>query len=106
MFTAAKDALSSQAARQYVNGLIKRYGEVVDLKINSKAKSVDIVCALKGEHEPVSVRVESYRIESEGPRRFVHIGTCTASRPWLQALLEDHARGRRLELPSWAAAAL
>jgi hypothetical protein len=106
MFTAAKDALSSQAARQYVNGLIKRYGEVLELKINSKAKSVDIVCALTGEREPVALRIENYRIESDGPKRFVQIGDCTCSRPWLQNLLEDQARGRRFELPPWAAAAL
>lgn len=106
MFTAAKDALSSQAARQYVNGLIKRYGEVVELKIDSRAKSVDIVCALVGEREPVSVRVDSYRLENDGARRFVRLERCSCSRPWLQNLLEDHAHGRRFELPAWAAAAL
>lgn len=106
MFTAAKDALSSQAARQYVNGLIKRYGEVVELKINSKAKSVDIVCALVGEREPIAVRVDSYSVESDGARRFVRLDRCSCSRPWLQNLLEDHAHGRRFELPPWAAAAL
>ncbi|MFA6287944.1 MAG: hypothetical protein WC661_11225 [Opitutaceae bacterium] len=106
MFTAAKDALSSHAARNYVNGLIKRYGEVSELKIDSRNKSVDIVCALTGENEPVTVRIDSYRIDSEGPKRFVEITAFTCSRPWLHNLLEDHARGRRLELPSWAAAAL
>jgi hypothetical protein len=106
MFTAAKDALSSHAARNYVNGLIKRYGEVSELKIDSRNKSVDIVCALTGENEPVTVRIENYHIDSEGAKRFVEITALTCSRPWLQNLLEDHARGRRLELPSWAAAAL
>ncbi len=106
MFTAAKDALSSQAARQYVNGLIKRYGEVVELKINSKAKSVDIVCTLIGEREPVAVRVDSYRIEKDGARCFVQLDRCSSSRPWLQNVLEDHAHGRRFEVPPWAASAL
>ncbi len=106
MFTAAKDALTSHAARNYVNGLIKRYGEVSELKIDSKGKSVDIVCVLIGESTPVTVRIENYRIESDGTKRFIEITACACSRPWLQNLLEDHARGRRLELPSWAAAAL
>lgn len=106
MFNAAKDALSSQAARSYVNGLIKRYGEVRELKIDSKAKTVDITCVLIGEHQPVKVRIESYRIESEGAHRFVKIQACSCSRPWLQHLLEDHLCGRRVKLPSWAAAAL
>ena len=106
MFTAAKDALSSHAARNYVNGLIKRYGEVSELKIDSRKKSVEIVCVLIGESEPVAVRIESYRVDSDGTKSFVEITALTCSRPWLNNLLEDHARGRRLELPSWAAAAL
>ena len=106
MFNAAKDALSSQAVRSYVNGLIKRYGEVHELKINSKSKSVDLVCILKGDHEPVRVRIDHYRIESEGSNRFIKLQSCSCSRLWLQHLLEDHACGRRMKLPSWAAAAL
>lgn len=106
MFTAAKDAFSSQAARRYVNGLIKRYGEVVELKIDSRAKSVDLVCMLVGENEPVTVRIDRYRVESEDGKYFVELGACSSSRQWLQYLLEDHACGRRLSLPAWAAAAL
>jgi hypothetical protein len=106
MFHAAKDALASQAARSFVNGMIQRYGEVRDLKINSKEKTVDIVCLLKGEPEPVRVRVDSYRIESEGNNRFIKIQACSCSRVWLQHLIEDHVSERRLKLPTWAAAAL
>ena len=53
MFTAAKDALASQAARSYANSLIKAYGEVRELKIDSKEKTVEVLCDLNGEHEPV-----------------------------------------------------
>lgn len=106
MFTAAKDAMASQAARRYVNGLIARYGEVSDLRIDSKAKTVDLTCTLIGEHEPVTVKVEGYRIKKDGERHFVEIQDCSCSRRWLENLLQDHARGRRLELPSWAAAVL
>jgi hypothetical protein len=106
MFTAAKDAISSQAARSYVNGLIKRYGEVLELKIDSKAKTVHVRCALIGEPDPVMVRVENYRIVNESAKSYVEIKACSCSRPWIHNLLEDHASGRRLELPGWAAAAL
>ena len=106
MFNAAKDAIASQAARSYVNGLIKRYGEVRELKIDSRAKTVARVCELKGEPEPVVIHVEAYRIVAEGELRFVEIAACSCSRVWLQNLLEDQVCGRRLKLPSWAAAAL
>ena len=106
MFTAAKDAVASQAARSYVNGLIARYGQVRELKIDSRAKTVAVVCELIGESEPVAVRVESYRLISEDGAHFVEILTCSCSRPWLHNLLADHACGRRLALPAWAAKVL
>ena len=106
MFTAAKDAVASQVARTYVNGLIARYGQVRELKIDSRAKTVAVVCELIGESEPVSVQVESYRVVSQAGQCFVEIVTCSCSRPWLHNLLMDHACGRRLALPAWAAKVL
>lgn len=106
MFTAAKDALASQAARAYVNGLIKRYGQVRELRIDSRAKTVHVVCGLIGEAEPVTMNVEAYRIVADGETTFVEITACSCSRGWLQNLLEDQVCGRRLKLPAWAASAL
>lgn len=106
MFTAAKDAVASQAARSYVNGLIARYGQVRELKIDSRAKTVAIVCELVGESEAVNVRVDSYRLSCENGQHFVEILTCSCSRPWLHNLLMDYACSRRLVLPAWAATVL
>ena len=106
MFTAAKDALASQAARTFVNDRIARYGQVRELKIDSRAKTVAVVCELIGESEPVSVRVDSYRLVSENGRQFVEVVSCTCSRPWLHNVLADHVCGRRWVLPAWAATVL
>ena len=106
MFTAAKDALASQAARSYANGLIKAYGEVRELKIDSKEKTVEVLCDLNGEHEPVRLRVDEYQIENKAGKSYIRVKAVSCSRPWLQAALRDHACNRSFELPSWAAAAL
>jgi hypothetical protein len=106
MFTAAKNALAGKAAQVYLNNLISRYGRLQDLKIDSNNKTVEAVCLLQGEKEPLVVRVGRYEIQKEGERWFIQASACSASRPWLQNLLEDHVQGKRIELPSWAAAAL
>ena len=106
MFESAKNALAGKAAQVYLNNLISRYGRLQELKIDSKAKTVEAVCLLQGETNPVVVRVGKYEILSEGERWFVQASACTSSRPWLQNLLEDHLPGKRIELPAWAAAAL
>jgi hypothetical protein len=106
MFTAAKNALAGKAAQVYVNNLISRYGRLQDLKIDTNAKTVEAACLLHGETEALIVKVGRYAIQREGDRCFIQASACSASRPWLQNLLEDHVQGKRIELPAWAAAAL
>ena len=106
MIFAAKDAIASKAAQAYLNDLIRRYGTVQRLKIDSRNSRMEAVCLLNGEAEPISVEVSKYVIINEGPKRFIQVAACSCSRPWVQALLRDFAEGRRVELPPWAAAAL
>lgn len=106
MFSAAKDALASKAARAFVNQQIARYGEVTSLKIDSHNKTIEAVCQLIGEREPITARLESYELHDAGDQKMLRIGSCTCDRLWLQNLLMDHARGRDIPVPGWAATAL
>jgi hypothetical protein len=106
MFNLAKNFMTGKAAQTYINSMIARYGEVRDLKIDTQAKTVDLVCALHGESELVKVRVDKYEIQKKGNQHFARILKCTCSRPWLQALVEDFAQNRPVEVPSWAVNAL
>lgn len=102
MFTAAKDTMTSHAARLFVNNQISRYGEVKRLKIDSRQKTVDISCLLHGEPSPIDIKVENYLVETEGKKKFLQANDISCSRPWLQNLLSDFAKNRRVELPGWA----
>ena len=106
MMNAAKDLLTSRAARTYVNNLIARYGKVEELTIDSRNRRGKVICMLDGETAPVVVDIDKYVVHAEGVKRFVEIESCRCSRRWMESLLIDHVRGRRFELPSWAAAAL
>jgi hypothetical protein len=106
MFTAAKDALASQAAKVWANTLIARYGKVQDLKIDSGRKTVEISCLLDGEPLPITIRIENYTVETEGDKKFVRATDFSCTRPWLQNLLTDLGHHQRIELPPWAAAVL
>lgn len=106
MFNAAKDAFTSKAAQSFVNQRIARYGEVRSLKIDSRAKRVEVVCTLHGESTPITVRVENYELVDVKGEKILRLGRCSADRPWLQNLLTDFAHGREIPVPSWAASAL
>ena len=106
MLQAARSLMVSKAAQAYVNNLIARYGVVRNLRIDPKARTIEGECLLHGEREPISVRVDRYQILEKGGKRLASLLHCQCSRPWAQALIEDHIIGRQVELPAWAAGAL
>lgn len=106
MFNAAKDAVSSQSAQVWVNNLISRYGKVQGLKIDSRRKTLEVTCLLDGEAAPIAIRIGNYVVETDEGKKFIRATDFSCSRPWLQNLLADFGHRRRIELPSWAAAAL
>ena len=105
MFTAAKDSMASTAARAFVNQRIARYGQLDELRIDSRSKTITATGSLHGDPTPINVQVAKYVIEEAGAKKFIRLTGCTGSRPWLQNLLADFVEQRRIELPPWAGAA-
>ena len=106
MFSAAKDMMTSKAAKAYVNDFIKAYGRVDELSIDSKRQRIEVLCTLNGEVSPIGVTIEKYRIAKHGAKAVLEVLDSSATRPWLQAVMRDHLHGRKFDVPSWAAAAL
>lgn len=106
MFRAAKNALASKAAQVYLKGLLARYGEVEEVKIDSENQTISLTVHLKGEATSITAQVGHYEIHQVGAKKFIEISKCRCSRAWMQALMEDFTAGRRIELPPLAAAAL
>lgn len=106
MFNAAKDAIAARAAQSYLNKLIARYGTIQRLKLDSGKGQAEIVCLLEGEATPIAINVDRYEVESAGGKKYVRVLGCTCSRPWLQHVMADYVKGRRFEVPAWAASAL
>jgi hypothetical protein len=106
MFSAAKDLMTSKAAKAYVNNFIARYGKVNELQIDSKRHRVEVVCELNGEASPIGVTIEKYAVENKGAKTYIQVLDSSATRPWMQAVMRDHLHGRKFEVPSWAASAL
>lgn len=106
MFAAAKDKMTSQAAKAYLNNLLRSCGHVDMLSIDSKCRRIELLCTLDGEVDAIGVCIEKYEIEQKDGNSFVRVIECSATRRWLQAAMRDHLIGRPVELPTWVAAAL
>ncbi len=79
--------------------VLKPYGQLTAFKFNSGERSAEGEIMLKGETQPVRLRIGSYDLVSEGGRTFVIIKDLTASREWLTQLAQNFVVGKRFELP-------
>ena len=99
MFKAIKDTAVSKGLQLTANSLIKEYGKVLKLNVNSKDKSIDLEVMLDGEVEPISIKVGKYDIIEENGKKFIEIDNITTSRSWLNKVAINFINGKKLELP-------
>lgn len=99
---AAKDAALGYLARTLLNGKIRAFGEVTDLAFDTAEHAIDLRVALRGESEPVQIRVNKYDIEQTASGPLLTIVDATASREWLTAVLREFAMGHSWPIPSHA----
>lgn len=100
MFSSLKDSLSSSAAKSLLASRVDRYGKLTDLRIRSRERTIAVELLLEGEEIPVTIRVERYRITGTSGEHSLTVEAVSASRPWLQNLLEDLLLGKPLQVPS------
>ena len=84
----AKDRLLATGARAHLNKLIERYGTLLELQLNTVARSLSLTLQLKG--------VSS----AEGKSVLVIDGKkVDTSREWLTELIQDRVGEKRLVVP-------
>lgn len=99
MFSGIKDSLTSSAAKSMLASRLARYGNLTDLRIRSREKSILAELLLEGEEKPISIHVERYGIYSRGAETVLVVERVQASRPWVQNLLQDMVVGMPIPVP-------
>ncbi len=86
----AKDALIAQGAKARFNHLLRKYGTMLDLKLNTAERSLSVSLHLKGEESPININVREYTLVTK-----------------VEARLRLHANGsRHSSRIAWAGGAL
>ncbi len=103
----SKDRLISERIKPELNTHLARYGEVLDVKLNTRERSVQLSIRLKGEPDPIIVNIGKYALIKEETQLWVTIDSQSieASKEWLTLLLQDQAGRQRLPIPqkyAWA----
>ena len=100
MFSGLKDSLSSTAAKSLLASRLDRYGKLTDLRIRSREKTITAELMLEGEEFPVGLEIRRYRITGQGGDYSLVVESVTASRPWLENLLQDLLVEKPVSVPS------
>lgn len=87
----------SVLAKGFINKNIQKYGEVLDFKIDSKNKNIELELFLKGERENILIKINKYEIVDKSGSNFIKFKSVSASREWIEALLKN------VVLPNYAA---
>jgi hypothetical protein len=103
----SKDRLISERIKQELTTHLARYGEVLDVKLNTRERAVQLSIKLKGEPDPITVNIGKYELIKEDTKLWLSVDSQSieASREWLTLLLQDQAGRRRLPVPqkyAWA----
>jgi hypothetical protein len=103
----SKDRLIGERIKQELNTHLARYGEVLDVKLNTRERSVQLSIKLKGEPDPTTVNIGKYELIKEDTKLWLTFDSQSieASREWLTLLLQDQAGRQRLPVPqkyAWA----
>jgi hypothetical protein len=95
------DALTGSAGSKFaVNSLIGEYGKMLELKIDHANRTVRASIMLKGEREPIDIKIEKYSITNDGDDASIVIEEAETSREWLNAALKNFVLGQPLPLPA------
>lgn len=99
--SASKDRLVETMAPGLLNsGLLAPYGRLTALKLDSTSGELDVTLELNGEADPLRVHIQEYELIQESGHIYLLIHRIVTSRPWLTALAQNLAVGRKLQLPA------
>ncbi|MFL6541756.1 MAG: hypothetical protein ACJ8I9_01185 [Chthoniobacterales bacterium] len=101
-----KDATLETAARIALNSRLSGIAEIKELSLDSGARCVRVTLQLCGESAPLELHVLRYRLREQKGSPEIAIDELTASRAWLQNVLERFVVGRWFEMPPAAHTAL
>ena len=101
ILNSVKDALLSQGAKAQLNHHLRKYGTMLDLKLNTAERSLSLSLHLKGEESPISISLREYTLVTREGRTWVEIdgSKIETSREWLTNLIQDQLGRRSFPIP-------
>lgn len=103
---AVRDRAAEAAAKSYISGKIRSFGEVTRLDLDSTNKTIRMEVRLEGEVSPVEIAIGRYDVTRRNDEAYLTVREAQASRPWITSAVREFIIGREFKIPSAAASVL
>ncbi len=100
LFHKGKDRIISLLLKGKLEELIKDFGEVKALSVNTEDKVIAARIILKGESKPLEVLLSNYSFRKDGGKYYFMFDDLGTSREWVNALLGKVLKVRQFEVPA------
>ena len=96
----AKDWLVEKAGMALLNqAVLKPYGTLTQLKLDTTARTIQADLELKGETQPVHLEVREYELREQDGRATIVLKDIHTSREWLTTLMGNFVVDKEFTLP-------
>ena len=94
------DRLTGSASTKYlINQSIKEIGQLLELKIDNRGKTVTASILLNGENLPLNLRIDEYEIIRDNSSAGILIRDASSDKPWLNSILKKFIIDKALKVP-------
>ena len=80
--------------------LLRPYGMLTKLKMDTQRRSIEAELELKGETQPVRIQIHEYELKESGDELYFLIRNVSTSREWLTTLARDLVVDKPFEVPA------
>lgn len=100
MLKKIKDCTFSTCVKAVINYKVKEYGKMLNFKLDSKNKTIELELMLDGEKDPLTVKVDNYKLSHKDDKHYLVVKDITTSRKWINVIAEQYLHGQKFEIPA------
>jgi len=100
MLNTMKDKALSKGAKMALNKYLAKYGDILNLSLNSKFKIMSLEIHLDGDQEPIDVLIENYELIEVDSKHYLKISGIKTSKKWIDTLSYEYLESKEFYIPA------
>lgn len=100
LFSRVRDVALEKALMLFLSPLVKRYGRIGKIGIDTSRKEISGEIYLIGDVVPLELYSSQYRVEDKEGESYLVLSSFKFSKEWVQNLSDDFLREYTVKIPS------